>query len=209
MQRSQVLRGKLKHSSPQCNAPVRRGCAPGRGHSHRHRGCWHFWRRPPRSPRVRAWTSEQQAESWSWQEWRRQERWRQRWPWSHEFRDHGFGPTGIVPAVPRVVQGDVLEVPEGAGATPPHPCANAHKEGKPYKFCHCLQSKLNLSSLSRPSEGLPSADERPPSFSHSPNAVKLNTTVRPLLVAADDSVESVFFGRDENVRGAPEVRGSF
>ena len=65
---------------------------------------------------VRAWKSEQQqAESWSWQEWRRQERWRQRWPWSHAFRaDHGFGPTGIVPAVPRVVQGDVLEVPEGA-----------------------------------------------------------------------------------------------
>ena len=44
-----------------------------------------------------------------------QEGWRQRWSCSHELRaDHGSGPTETVPAVPRVVQGDVLEVPEGS-----------------------------------------------------------------------------------------------
>ena len=64
------------------------------------------WRRPN--------SEQRKTESWSWQGWRRQEGWRQRWCWSHELRaDHGFGPPEIVSCVPLVVQGDALEVSEG------------------------------------------------------------------------------------------------
>ena len=106
----QGLRRKLRHSSPQCNALGRRGCGPGRGHSYRH---WDVGTSGSNQSlfavsgvRSRRSDSEQQkTESWWWQGWRKQEGWRQRWCWSHEFRaDHGFGPPEIISSVPPAAQ---------------------------------------------------------------------------------------------------------
>ena len=89
-------------------------------------------------------------------------------------------------------------------------------EGKPYNFCHCLQAKLNLSSLSEGSEGSQSANERSALVSHPPNDVKLSTTVRRLLlVAAGGSAEAVYLTppaatwsrlRSSNTQGQPPLR---